>query len=207
MNLCDPLERGTAERAPSRGAARPRVRPVRGRVFPWIWAWILAALAASLSGCAAGSRGGRMLRQLRNAEYQCDWTFPDTVRLEEGFFWKRLTPRSPLELRVAFSRYAVGELDGDDALDAAVILVVSTRTDARYRYLAAVVDRQGEPRNVATVLLGDRLEVRDIRLRDGRLLVKVVLHEPGEPVGGLMDRSREQEWACRLRGEDLLRER
>ena len=108
---------------------------------------------------------------------------------------------------MSLARYAMGELNGDGAYDAAVLLVVTTVADEdHYRYLAAVVNQEGRPHNVATVLLGDRVEVRDLVIHQGRIRVKVVSHERGGPVGDILDRDREVWWTYRLRGDELVRE-
>ena len=79
--------------------------------------WAIGALA--LSSCA-GPSSALAAYHLRNAEYGFDWIYPHTVELEDGFFWGRLTPRSPMEVRVALAQHAAGDLNGDGAYDAAL---------------------------------------------------------------------------------------
>ena len=157
----------------------------------------------ALCDCAGGPSSSLMERDLRYAEYRCEWTYPVSVRLDDGFFWERLTPRSPMELRVAMVRHAVGELTGDNAYDAAVILAVTPGgQDEPYWYLAAMVNDGGRPDNVATVRMGDRLRVEDLTIRNRLVLVEVLPLSPGTPAP--MARQTERR-VYRLDGDRLVR--
>ena len=68
----------------------------------------------------------------------------------------------------------VGDLDADGSDEAVVLLAESSGGTGVQLYLA-VVDRQvGELRNVATAPLGDRVQVREARIEEGRILVDLV---------------------------------
>jgi hypothetical protein len=144
-----------------------------------------------------------MVQQLGNAEYQVEWAYPQRVRLREGVFWQRLTPRSPVELRVAMVAQAPGDLDGDDAFDAAVLLAAQAEGSYPYYYLAAVVNDHGRPRHVATAGLGQDLEIRDLVVCDRRILLDVVDHDPATPV---LPPQPVETWAFGLEGDQLLRQ-
>jgi len=162
-----------------------------------------ALCGALVTGCASGPASALAERDLRNAEYRLEWTYPDWIRLEDGFFWKRLTPRSPLELRVAMTAHARGDLDDDGALDAVVLLAATPdRTDYYYYYLAAVRNVGGRPRNVATLPLGQHVEIRDVAIRGGRIVVEARSHAPGEPPEPMRTVER---WIYRLAGDELVR--
>lgn len=165
----------------------------------------LAALAAGLviCNCAGGPSSSLMGQDLRNAEYRCEWTFPGSIKLENGFYWKRLTPRSPLELRVEMVGYALGELNEDEAYDAAVLLLLSPgRRRTTYWYLAAMLNQDGRARNVATVKLGDRIEVRDVIVRNHQILVEVLPLRERTRTESMRE---EEVWAYELRDEELVR--
>lgn len=157
---------------------------------------------AHLSGCAGGPRSALMARDLANAEYRFDWTRPGSIELRDGFYWQRGVPRSLVELRVILAREAVGELNGDDASDAAVVLAVTPEDSGLFWYLAAMLNEGGRPRNASTVLLGDRIEVREVVIRDRQIRVKVLPLEWPAPNG--FER-REEWWTYRLEGEELVR--
>ena len=167
--------------------------------------WWIGLLLVSISagGCAWGPRSALTAKMLMDAEYQCEWAAPSTIQLKDGFFWKRLVPRSAMELRVVLTEYAAGELNGDGAFDAAVVLVVEPGGSGRFRYLAAVVNENGRPRNVATVLLGDRVQVLDLAIREGAIAVDLLDHGADDP---MPFPSVETRWIYRLEEEALVKE-
>jgi len=112
-------------------------------------------------------------------------------------------PRSAMELRVALTEYAAGELNGDGAFDAAVVLVVEPGGSGRFRYLAAMVNEDGRPRNAATVFLGDRVQIRDLNIRDGAIVVDLLDHGADDP---MPFPSLEKRWIYTLVEETLVRE-
>lgn len=62
-----------------------------------------------------------------------------------------------------------GDLDGDGAPEAVVVLVESSGGSGSYVYIAAVARRNGETQNVATRLLGDRVKIQKADIEDGVL--------------------------------------
>lgn len=167
---------------------------------------LVSAVVASVlvfAGCASTPTSSLTAHDLRNAEYQCEWTHPGTVELRDGFFWDRLTPRSPVELRVTMAYHAVGPLTREEVYDAAVVLLLRPgRRRSTYRYLALMINRDGKPHNTSTVLLGDRLRVKDLSVRDGQIWVEVLPLErpipskPGRP---------EEWWVFEVENDQLIR--
>jgi hypothetical protein len=78
--------------------------------------------------------------------------------------------------------YAFGDLNGDGLDDAAVLLVENSGGSGSFVYLAAVVNEDGQPANVATELLGDRAQVQSLDISDGTLTVEMVTHGPNDPM-------------------------
>ncbi|MCI0573480.1 MAG: META domain-containing protein, partial [Myxococcaceae bacterium] len=73
-----------------------------------------------------------------------------------------------------------GNLDGDATPEALALVTVRSGGSGEWVHLA-VLDRRGSGLdNVATQLLGDRVQVRDVRVEDGRILVDVVQHGPSD---------------------------
>jgi len=74
-----------------------------------------------------------------------------------------------------------GELDGDGADEAVVLVWSSTGGSGTFDYLA-LVDRDvdGAVFNRATVPLGDRVRIRSAAIEDGRVVVDVVQAGPGD---------------------------
>ena len=78
--------------------------------------------------------------------------------------------------------YALGDLNADGLDDAAVLLVENSGGSGSFVYLAAVVNEDGQPANVATELLGDRAQVQSLDIADGTLTVEMVTHGPNDPM-------------------------
>ena len=68
----------------------------------------------------------------------------------------------------------VGDLDGDHLDDAVVVLTYRPGGTATLSFLAVVTRTGGILRNVATIALGDRVQVRSVRIEAGRLLASAV---------------------------------
>jgi hypothetical protein len=78
---------------------------------------------------------------------------------------------------------AIGDLDEDGRLDAAVILVNAPGGSGVFAYLAAVVNPpSGAFFNAATVAMGDRLEIAGLEILDGQIIVTGKRHGPEDPL-------------------------
>jgi heat shock protein HslJ len=73
-----------------------------------------------------------------------------------------------------------GDLDGDGAPEAAVLLSRSSGGSGTQVFLALVARRGGEPVNTGTALLGDRVQVADAAIRAGAIELSVVQAGPGD---------------------------
>jgi heat shock protein HslJ len=67
-----------------------------------------------------------------------------------------------------------GDLDGDGADEAVVVLAQSSGGSGTFNSLAVVKRTPGGLRNLATATLGDRVGIRSARIEGGQLLVSVV---------------------------------
>ncbi len=67
-----------------------------------------------------------------------------------------------------------GDLDGDGMDDAVVLLARSSGGSGEDEYLAVVMRVPGAVRNVATTLLGDRVQVRSARIEGSRIVLDLV---------------------------------
>jgi hypothetical protein len=76
---------------------------------------------------------------------------------------------------------AYGDLDEDGQADVAVVLVSNSGGSGTYVYLAVVESRDGEPFNVATMLLGDREQVKSLVVENGRLVAMLLSHAENDP--------------------------
>jgi heat shock protein HslJ len=147
----------------------------------------LAALPVMLTGCnkqAGGSepKTAPALAELKNITYR-GVVEQDPVTLDDGS-WQG----SPFVAGGA-SRPGVhfvrdfqlrGDLDGDRREDAAVLLAGDSGGAGENIYLAVVSLVAGRPVNRATVLVGDRIQVRGGRITDGRIVLEVLRPGPGD---------------------------
>jgi heat shock protein HslJ len=119
---------------------------------------------------------------LKNAEYR--GIYPDTVQLTDGHhegepFVEGGTSRPT----VAFTdATALGDLNGDGVDDAVVVLVESSGGSGNFRCLAAVLNQNGSPENVATQLIGDREQVQSVTIDDAEISVNALTHGPEDPM-------------------------
>jgi hypothetical protein len=75
-----------------------------------------------------------------------------------------------------------GDLNGDGSGDAAAVLISDPGGSGTFYDLAAVVDQAGEPVNVATTSLGDRLIINELRLEGNEIVVDMVTTGPTDPL-------------------------
>ena len=71
---------------------------------------------------------------------------------------------------------AFGDLDGDGIADAAVVVFTSGGGSGTFRYLIAVLDRDGTPEQAARVYLGDRVQVESVTIASGEIVMDMLAH-------------------------------
>ena len=76
---------------------------------------------------------------------------------------------------------AHGDLDADGADESVVLLLESSGGSGSYTHLAIVDRVDAEPANTATILLGDRLQIRSLRVENGYVKVAYLAAGPDEP--------------------------
>ena len=120
------------------------------------------------------------LEQLRNAEYLLPLVGEEhtPIRLEDGegsiAYGEGATER--VYAGIDNDTVAFGDLDGDGIADAAVVLFTSGGGSGTFKYLVAVLYRDGEPVQAARVYLGDRAPVRSLAISGGRIVAQTVTH-------------------------------
>jgi heat shock protein HslJ len=165
-------------------------------------------LATACSGPVADTTGGSSddtapltEEALKNAEYR--GIYKEAVRLTDGAYeGEPFVEGAASRPTVTFVEpYAFGDLDGDGVEDAVVVLVENSGGSGNFRYLAAVLNRDGSLENVATQLLGDRAQVQTVTIDAGKISVNMVTHGPDDP---LCCPSQEVTVKYRLSGEQLV---
>ena len=148
--------------------------------------WLAAAGAAAQTpaGAPAGSgpdAGPLSLSALKSAPYRGIDGLKGSAKLSEGRW--RGEPAAPgsataAQLELVNDYVARGDLDGDGRDEAVVVLAHSPGGSGVFQYVAVLSQRKGRAVNVATALVGDRVQVRSVRVVDRRLLVDVVQAGP-----------------------------
>ena len=73
-----------------------------------------------------------------------------------------------------------GDLNGDGSPDAVVPVVEQLGGSGSFYYLVAFLNDNGQPKEVATQLLGDRIVVNSIAIKDGEIAVAMLDHGPND---------------------------
>ena len=114
---------------------------------------------------------------LMNLTYQSDWTQSGQAPLTNGEYREPAAPGSASEIVVTMDpRTGFGQLNGQNA--AAVILMTDPGGTGLFYDLAVVIDQDGQPVNVATTFLGDRIQILDLRIVDNEVRVNMMTHPP-----------------------------
>lgn len=121
--------------------------------------------------------------RLQNAVFQLDDNSSvegGTVPLQGGR-WIDLSPDGGSTFTL-LPLHAIGDLDGDGALDAAVVLMEGTTGTGSFYYLFALKNHGGEPVQLGPPeWLGDRVNVERLTIdRKGILTVRFVAHKDGD---------------------------
>ena len=148
--------------------------------------------------------GPPMLVELRNATYAGFEELASPVTLKDGLWeGEPVQPGGTSRPRVSLGGdfHLLGDLDGDGADEAVVVLAQSAGGSGTFDYLAVMKRTDHGIANVATTALGDRVQLRAARIEHGKLVVSGVRAGaedarccPGELV----------EWAWVLQGGTLI---
>jgi len=123
------------------------------------------------------------LDALRNATYQGIYDQPVTLtggKYEGKPFQEGGASRPTVVFADPFT--AFGDLNGDGIEDAAVILVENSGGSGSFLYLAAMINQDGKPVNVATTLLGDRVQPESMSIQGGEIVFQGATHAPDDPM-------------------------
>jgi uncharacterized membrane protein/heat shock protein HslJ len=123
------------------------------------------------------------INDLKNAEYQSEFTANGRVKLTNGIYREKIVPNSATELIITLSdKVAYGDLNGDGDIDDAVILITNPGGSGTFRHLAIVTNQNGRPKHVASHLLGDRVKIKSLSVRTGEIAVEMITHGPNDPM-------------------------
>ncbi len=122
------------------------------------------------------------LDALKNAEYQSELPASKKAKLVNGKYEAEIAPGSASKINIVLDpAYALGDLNGDGADDAAVVLASNAGGSGTFVHLAAVLNQNGQPQHIASVSLGDRVKIEAVKIEAGTITVNMVTHGPNDP--------------------------
>ena len=105
------------------------------------------------------------------------------VRLIDGHHEKQAAPGSSAKIKtVVFGKPVYGDLDGDGDEDAALFILQAPGGSGSFYYVAAALNRNGTYRGTNGVLLGDRISLQTIQIRNGVVVANYADRRPDEPM-------------------------
>ena len=121
---------------------------------------------------------------IENAAYRSEWPKEGIAKLVDGIYREKYTEDSASELVVALypDAYAFGDLNGDGAGDAAVVLATSGGGSGTFMTLEVLRNDDGAPHHAATAQLGDRAQIESITIEAGVITVRMITHGPDDPM-------------------------
>ncbi len=144
------------------------------------------------------------INELKSGEYRAEWSAKGKIKLNEGVYKEKIVPDSATELVIKLSdKIAFGDLNGDGAEDAAVILISDPGGSGTFYELAAVINSGGKANHAASAFLGDRVKVEEIDISSGQIVVKMVIHERTDP---MCCPSLEVEQKYEIQGDELVQQ-
>ena len=148
-----------------------------------MWAALLVLTAACERNNGSEYPVALTLAELENATYQGFEGVIDSVTLTNGVWTgvpfeegSSLTPR----ITLVGGLHRTGDLDGDGDDEAVVLLHQEMGGSGTFAYLAVLDRHDGTLRNLATELLGDRVQLRRVSIEDRQLFADVVQAGPSD---------------------------
>ena len=121
------------------------------------------------------------LKEIKNASYSGIEGLKGSVKLVDGK-WRGRPYKKGSASRHVVSLVGdfriTGDLDGDGTDEAVVLLNYAPGGTGQLLHLAVMVRKRGKIENVATTLIGDRVQIRDVRIEQKRIFVDVVQAGP-----------------------------
>ena len=144
---------------------------------------MLAALLA-LSACVTVPTPTRAhaisAEALMNATYSGIYDGP--ITLTKGLYEGKPVEGDPARPIVQYGDGSelFGDLDGDGVEDAVVLLVDREGGSGAFTYVAAQLNRGGQPADAGAVRIEDRIGVKSAAIQDGKVVLEIIMQGPGD---------------------------
>ncbi|OPX36048.1 MAG: hypothetical protein B1H12_07960 [Desulfobacteraceae bacterium 4484_190.2] len=132
---------------------------------------------------AANIQSAPTLEELKNTTYNGFEGHPGPVILTDGrWVGKPYVEGGASRPEIYFLRdfRLMGDVDGDGKDEAVVLLGESSGGTGQYIYLAVVDRKNGNLKNIALTLIGDRIQIREARIEGGRVFLDILQAGPGD---------------------------
>jgi hypothetical protein len=137
------------------------------------------AITLTPSATQPGGLPGLTLDVLRNGTYFAP-AYKRTVTLTNGSYSEG-SGASGYNVGM-LDVYALGDLNGDGANDAALILVENGGGSGQFESLIVVLDVNGMPQQVGQAELGDRVLINSVTLASGQVALDMIVQGPNDPL-------------------------
>jgi heat shock protein HslJ len=145
-----------------------------------LWPAVIFALLTAATGCATTHPSGGSTSGPSYATYVIEGR---SVRLVAGHAEVEAVSGSATLIRTdVVGRMTHGDLDGDRDEDAAVILAQDSGGSGVFYYVAAALRDGSTFTGTPGLLLGDRIVVEGLAIRDGVIVVDHLERRPGDPM-------------------------
>ena len=145
--------------------------------------WTICIPKAEGTPAAAGGPAEGPLTEtaLKNAAYQ--GIYDEAVTLTDGLYaGDPFVEGGASRPTVTYLQAAWGDLTGDGADEAVVLLAENSGGSGSFIYIAVVAAQNGQTVNTVTTLLEDRAQIDYMGIEDGQLVIKLLAHGPDDPM-------------------------
>ena len=115
---------------------------------------------------------------LLNTKYEIDY---DTVQLKDGYYFDDFGDdwvSTKLEVKIA--SIALGDLNGDNIDDAAVVLWSHYGGSGVFYWLFAMINEKGNLKQTDYISLGDRVRLNSMTIKERTIILDIIVHDEND---------------------------
>ena len=123
-------------------------------------------------------------RHVKNMYYTSELSSFGYILLVNGEYREQYEIDSATELVIVLPEeyISIGDLDGDEINDAAVIIVADPGGSGTFYYLHAVINGYHFFYDAAADILGDRVKIESLNIAEGKIYLDMVSHKQDDPM-------------------------